>query len=207
MRISWTYSVQTGGLLILLFTYFFDEAQVPKHWCSWSRDFNRKDGKDWGLREYFSWYAGFLRRIRNLRWIWVRRVRLKCPVPWSRKLFWRVPLETWRIQGRILCEVCATKEYGSKFDEESDEVDPEPSDARFKCPAYEKEGSCKSKEVSIGNFFMGTCCEQASKVFVENEKGITTHHFGIIKQIFSPRKATESCPPILWVEFWWSTAQ
>ncbi|CAG5098986.1 Oidioi.mRNA.OKI2018_I69.XSR.g16147.t1.cds [Oikopleura dioica] len=92
-----------------------------------------------------------------------------------------VPLGTAEIQGRNLCGVCATEEYGSDF-LETEDTSFEQSDAKFKCPAYGKEGSCNSKMVSIDVFYLGTCCEPASKVFVENKKAQekqlkVVHHF------------------------------
>ena len=69
--------------------------------------------------------------------------------------------------------MCATKEAASdpEFNLPRFEDFERTSDAIFKCPAYEKEGSCKSEEVIFRVFFLGTCCEPASKVLVENEKG------------------------------------
>ena len=78
-----------------------------------------------------------------------------------------------QIRGKRLCEICATKEFG---DDLKEIVDNECtgyifSDAKFKCPAYNKEGSCKSTEVHYSKFYMGSCCEPASKVLVKNKKG------------------------------------
>ncbi|CAG5098686.1 Oidioi.mRNA.OKI2018_I69.XSR.g15887.t1.cds [Oikopleura dioica] len=80
-----------------------------------------------------------------------------------------VPTKIWPIRGRNLCEICATKEYGSNFFR-TERTHVVLSDAKFKCPAYDKEGSCKSKDVCFKGFFMGSCCEPASKVLFENEK-------------------------------------
>ena len=82
-------------------------------------------------------------------------------------------METVRIGGRRLCEICAKKELG---DGAEDIIDTEyggfiGSDAKFKCPAYDQEGSCQSMELSYTTFYMGSCCEPASKVLVENKNG------------------------------------
>ena len=74
------------------------------------------------------------------------------------------------MDGKNLCEVCATKAYGSNFKEAKD-LYSEGSDAKLKCPAYDKEGSCKSEDIRIRKFYLGTCCEPASKVFTENKQG------------------------------------
>ncbi|CAG5114228.1 Oidioi.mRNA.OKI2018_I69.chr2.g8292.t1.cds [Oikopleura dioica] len=84
-----------------------------------------------------------------------------------------VPTGTVEIEGRRLCETCETKEYGSDSPETENcsvVLSYRESDAKFKCLAYNDEESCKSKEVSFKDFFLGTCCEPASKVLVENEK-------------------------------------
>ena len=74
------------------------------------------------------------------------------------------------MEGKNLCEVCATKEYGNDFKDAKD-LYSEISDAKLKCPAFDKEGSCKSEDIDIWKFHLGTCCEPASKVFTVNKQG------------------------------------
>ncbi|CAG5105957.1 Oidioi.mRNA.OKI2018_I69.chr1.g2604.t1.cds [Oikopleura dioica] len=80
-----------------------------------------------------------------------------------------VPFETWPMEGRNFCEVCATKEYGSDFKNAKD-LYSEISDAKLKCPAFDNEGSCKSEDIDIWEFYRGSCCEPASKVLTENKQ-------------------------------------
>ncbi|CAG5113089.1 Oidioi.mRNA.OKI2018_I69.chr2.g7232.t1.cds [Oikopleura dioica] len=78
-----------------------------------------------------------------------------------------VPEETIKINDERLCRTCAIKSnsnlhlQGKTFDK---------SDAEFKCPAFSSDGSCKSEKISFSEFYLGSCCEQASKWLTENEK-------------------------------------
>ena len=79
----------------------------------------------------------------------------------------RVPLATIEYNNKKLCEICAKKQ-GKEFNNETDSIYA--SDAEFKCPAYNDEGSCKRNDVEFDEFYSGLCCESASKWLTENKK-------------------------------------
>ncbi|CAG5113136.1 Oidioi.mRNA.OKI2018_I69.chr2.g7276.t1.cds [Oikopleura dioica] len=79
-----------------------------------------------------------------------------------------VPSETVKIGNERFCEKCAKTKHSIskttlfyKF---------EKSDAEFKCPSFTETGSCKSRKISFREFFLGSCCEKASKWLTTNEK-------------------------------------
>ncbi|CAG5098380.1 Oidioi.mRNA.OKI2018_I69.XSR.g15615.t1.cds [Oikopleura dioica] len=78
-----------------------------------------------------------------------------------------VPAETIEINKERLCQICAKKKHGDAalqgktFDK---------SDAVFKCPAFSTDGSCNSDKISFHEFYLGSCCEQASKWLTDNDK-------------------------------------
>jgi len=80
----------------------------------------------------------------------------------------RFPAETVEIMGRIVCEECANEIYGNDYVRDKDFY---PSDATFRCPAYDRKESCKSEAVSYEQFFTGSCCEPASRWLTKNETG------------------------------------
>ena len=80
----------------------------------------------------------------------------------------RFPAETLEIMERIVCEECANEIYGNDYVRDKDFY---PSDATFRCPAYDRKESCKSEAVSYEQFFTGSCCEPASRWLTKNETG------------------------------------
>ena len=77
------------------------------------------------------------------------------------------------VDNRRFCRQCAEKEGPllgrSKWWHEYLTYDP--SDAEFKCPAYDTDGSCKSLKVSFEEFYLGSCCQPASTWLIQNKKG------------------------------------
>ena len=82
-------------------------------------------------------------------------------------------METAEYDGYRLCRQCAEKENKEKGEDYffASDYTFVTSDAKFKCPAYGIDGSCKSLEVSFKDFYLGSCCQPASKWLTENKKG------------------------------------
>ena len=84
----------------------------------------------------------------------------------------RFPAETVEMSKKIICKImckeCAIEIHGKK---KLRDAVSHPSDATLKCPAFDNEGSCKSERVSYRQFFIGSCCESASRWLTKNEKG------------------------------------
>ena len=83
-----------------------------------------------------------------------------------------------KIVDRILCKECAMEIYGHDY--VRDAV-LHPSDATFRCPAYDCIGSCKSEAVSYRQFFTGSCCEPALRWLTKNKKGKISLFLSILK--------------------------
>ena len=82
-------------------------------------------------------------------------------------------MKTTEIDGYRLCEQCAKKKSKEKGESHFTvwRYPFVPSDAKFKCPAYNTDESCKSLGVSFRDFFLGSCCKPASNWLTENKKG------------------------------------
>ena len=103
-------------------------------------------------------------------------------------LYFRIPAETAQFDNKRLCRTCAEKSNVDQIDGlptpdlhlliESKRFDK--SDAEFKCPVFATDGSCKSERISFREFYLGSCCEQASKWLTENEKGKKTQKYELI---------------------------